>query len=169
MIHHGRRHFFFFLLIRRPPRSTLFPYTTLFRSRLVRQHLTESLLLALLGGAAGFVLATWAAGFLSSLPLGTDLPLKFDFQADGRVYLFAFGAVLLTGVIVGIIPALRVARNDVNVVLREDGRGVSDGRRRQLMRGTLVAAQLAGSVLLLIVAGLFNRSLGKAQQLYLGF
>jgi predicted permease len=139
------------------------------RGRLVRQHLTESLLLALLGGAAGLVLATWAAGFLSSLPLGTDLPLQFDFQADARVYFFAFAAVLLTGGIVGIIPALRVARSDVNVVLREGGRGSSDGRRRHLVRGTLVVAQVAGSLLLLIVAGLFIRSLDKAQQLYLGF
>ena len=139
------------------------------RGRLVRQHLTESLLLAALGGGAGLLLATWAAGFLSSLPLGTDLPLKFDFQADARVYLFAFGAVLLTGVIVGIIPALRVARSDINVVLREGGRGASDGRRRHMVRGTLVAAQVAGSMLLLIVAGLFIRSLEKAQQLYLGF
>ena len=139
------------------------------RGRLIRQHLTESLLLALLGGAAGLVLAAWAAGFLSSLPLGTDLPLKFDFQADARVYLFAFGAVLLTGVVVGIVPALRAARNDVNSVLREGGRGASDGPRRHLVRGTLVAAQVAGSLLLLIVAGLFIRSLDKAQQLYLGF
>ena len=139
------------------------------RGRLVRQHLTESLLLALLGGAAGLVLATWAAGFLSSLPLGTDLPLQFDFQADARVYLFAFAAVILTGVIVGIIPALRVARSDVNVVLREGGRGSSDGRRRHIVRGALVVAQVAGSLLLLVVAGLFVRSLDKAQQLYLGF
>ena len=139
------------------------------RGRLVRQHLTESLLLALLGGAAGLLLATWAAGFLSSLPLGTDLPIKFDFQADARVYFFAFGVVLLTGVIVGIIPALRVARTDINVVLREGGRGSSDGRSRHIVRGTLVVAQVAGSLLLLIVAGLFIRSLDKAQQLYLGF
>jgi predicted permease len=139
------------------------------RGRLVRQHLTESLLLALLGGGAGLVLATWAAGFLSSLPLGTDLPIKFDFQADARVYLFAFSAVLLTGIVVGIIPALRVARTDINIVLREGGRGSSDGPRRHLVRGTLVAVQVAGSLLLLIVAGLFIRSLNKAEQLYLGF
>lgn len=139
------------------------------RWRLVRQHLTESLLLAILGGGAGLVLATWAAGFLSSLPLGTDLPITFDFQPDIRVYSFALLAVLLTGVIVGIIPALRVARSDVNVVLREGGRGASEGRHRHLVRNTLVVAQLAGSLLLLIVAGLFVRSLGKAQQLYLGY
>jgi len=139
------------------------------RGRLVRQHLTESLLLALLGGSAGLLLASWAAGFLSSLPLGTDLPIQFDFQADTRVYFFAFAAVLLTGVIVGIIPAMRVARSDINAVLREGGRGSSDGPRRHIVRGTLVVAQVAGSLLLLIVAGLFIRSLDKAQQMYLGF
>jgi predicted permease len=139
------------------------------RGRLVRQHLTESLLLAFLGGAAGFVLAIWAAGFLSSLPLGTDLPISFDLQPDARVFGFALIAVLLTGVIVGILPALRVARADINSVLREGGRGSSDGPRRHILRGTLVVAQLAGSLLLLVVAGLFVRSLGKAQQMYLGF
>lgn len=139
------------------------------RGRLVRQHLTESLLLALLGGSAGLVLASWAAGFLGSLPLGTDLPIQFDFQADARVYLFAFSAVLLTGVIVGIIPALRAARSDINIVLREGGRGSSDGRRRHIVRGVLVVAQVAGSLMLLVVAGLFVRSLDKAERMYLGF
>jgi predicted permease len=139
------------------------------RGRLVRQHLTESLLLAILGGGTGFLLATWAAGFLSSLPLGTDLPISFDFQPDTRVYVFALVAVLITGVIVGIVPALRVARSDVNSVLREGGRGSSEGPRRHVVRNTLVVAQLAGSLLLLVVAGLFVRSLGKAQQMYLGY
>ena len=139
------------------------------RGRLVRQHLTESLLLAVLGGGAGLVLGTWAAGFLSSLPLGTDLPITFDFQPDGRVYFFAMAAVLVTGLVVGIIPALRVARSDVNSVLREGGRGSSDGPRRNFVRNTLVVAQLAGSMLLLIVAGLFLRSLSKAEKTYLGF
>ncbi len=139
------------------------------RGRLVRQYLTESLLLAFLGGGAGLVLASWAAGFLSSLPLGTDLPIAFDFQPDVRVYLFAVGAVFITGLAVGIFPALRIARNDVNSLLREGGRGTSEGPRRHLARNTLVIAQLAGSLLLLVVAGLFIRSLDKAQQMYLGF
>jgi predicted permease len=139
------------------------------RGRLIRQHLTESLLLAFLGGGAGLLLASWAAGFLSSLPLGTDLPISFDFQPDVRVYFFALAAVLITGLIVGMLPALKVARSDVNSVLREGGRGSSDGPRRNVVRSTLVVAQLAGSMLLLIVAGLFIRSLGKAQQMYLGF
>jgi macrolide transport system ATP-binding/permease protein len=139
------------------------------RGRLVRQHLTESLLLALLGGAMGFVLASWAAGFLSALPLGTDLPISFEVQPDARVYFFALSAALLTGLVVGIFPALRVSRSDVNVVLREGGRGASDGKRRYFVRNALVVAQLAGSMLLLIVAGLFLRSLGNAQKTYLGF
>jgi predicted permease len=139
------------------------------RSRLVRQYLTESLLLAFLGGAAGLLLATWASSFLSSLSLGTSLPIQFDFRPDGRVYLFALAAVLLTGLIVGIVPALRIARTTINSVLHEGGRGSSEGPRRQFARSSLVAAQVAGSLVLLIVAGLFVRSLNKAQSIYLGF
>jgi len=139
------------------------------RWRLVQQHLTESMLLALLGGGAGLLLANWAAGFLSSLPLGTNLPITFNFEPDLRVYVFALASVLVSTVVVGLIPALRVARYDVNSVLREGARTASEGRRRHFARNTLVVAQLAGSLLLLIVAGLFVRSLDKAQQIYLGF
>jgi predicted permease len=139
------------------------------RARLVKQYLTESLLLAILGGGAGLLLATWAAGFLSGLPLGTDFFITLDFDPDARVYAFALLAVLVTGLLVGILPALRVARRDVDIVLREGGRVSSDGPRRQFVRNTLVGAQLAGSLVLLIVAGLFVRSLNKAQQVDLGF
>jgi predicted permease len=139
------------------------------RWRLVRQHLTESLLLAFLGGGVGLLLANWAAGFLSSLPLGTTLPITFNFEPDLRVYLYALASVLVTAVVVGLMPALRVARYDVNSVLRKGGRTASEGRRRHIARNALVVAQLAGSLLLMIVAGLFVRSLDKAQQLYLGF
>jgi predicted permease len=139
------------------------------RARLVRQYLTESLLLAFLGAGGGMLLAYWATRYLSTLSLGTDLPIQLDFMPDARVYLFALGAALATGVIVGVFPALRVARRDVSSVLHEGGRGSSDGRRRQFVRGTLVVAQVAGSLVLLIVAGLFIRSLGKAQTIYLGF
>ena len=139
------------------------------RGRLVRQHLTESLLLALFGGGAGLVLASWTGTYLSSLPLGTSLPIHFDFQPDGRVILFALGAVFLTALIVGIVPAWRVARTNVNLVLHEGGRGSSDGPRRQIARSTLVVAQVAGSLVLMVVAGLFIRSLNKAENIYLGF
>ncbi len=139
------------------------------RGRLVRQHLTESLVLAILGGATGLLLGWWSSGFLSSLSLGTDLPITFNFQPDLNVYLFTLAAVLVTGGVVGIMPALRVARTDVNSMLREGGRGSSDGPRRHLVRNSLVMAQVAGSLLLLIVAGLFVRSAGRARQISLGF
>ena len=137
--------------------------------RLVRQSLTESVLLALLGGSLGLLFGWWASGFLSSIPLGTDLPVQFNFQPDLRVFVFTGLAVLLTAIVVGVIPAVPVAKTDVNHVLREGSRGSSEGKRRNLVRNTLVVAQLAGSLLLLVVAGLFIRSLGKAEKLYLGF
>ena len=138
------------------------------RMRLVRQYLTESLLLAVFGAAGGMLLTYWATRFLSSIPLGTDLPIQLKFVPDVRVYLFALGAALVTGLIVGVFPALRVARRDVSSVLHDGARGSSGGRRRQIVRGSLVVAQVAGSLVLLIVAGLFVRSLGKAQTIYLG-
>ncbi len=137
--------------------------------RLVRQYLTESLLLSLLGGGAGLLLGSWAAGILGSLRLGSELPITFDFHPDATVYLFALAAVLLTGLIVGILPALRAARTNVITVLHEGGRGSSSGPRRQLARNALVVAQVAGSLVLLIVSGLFIRSLDKAQKINLGF
>jgi predicted permease len=139
------------------------------RVRLIRQYLTESLMLALFGGIAGMLLGWWAAGFLGSLNLGTDLPVKFNFDPDLRVFLFALGVVVLTGAVVGILPALRVARTDVNTMLREGGRSSTDGGRRHWVRNGLVMAQVAGSLLLLIVAGLFVRSARHAEQISLGF
>ncbi|MGB6496659.1 MAG: ABC transporter permease, partial [Candidatus Acidiferrum sp.] len=139
------------------------------QGRLVRQYLTESLLLAFLGGGAGLFLGSWAAGILGSLRLGTDLPIQFDFRPDTTVYLFALATVLVTGLIVGIMPALRAARTNVILVLHEGGRGSSSGPRRQFARNSLVVAQVAGSFVLLIVAGLFMRSLGKAEKINLGF
>lgn len=139
------------------------------RTRLIRQYLTESLMLAIFGGSAGMLLGWWAAGFLGSLNLGTDLPIQFNFDPDLRVFLFALSVVLFTGAVVGILPALRVARTDVNSMLREGGRGTTDGGRRHWLRNGLVMAQVAGSLLLLVVAGLFVRSARKAEHLSLGF
>ena len=139
------------------------------RGTLLREQLTESLLLSLLGAGAGLLLASWATGFLTSIPLGTDLPITFDFHPDGRVYVFALAVALVTTMISGIVPALRAARADVGAFLREGERGSSAGLRRRFVRNTFVVAQVAGSLLLLVVAGLFVRSLGKAEHLNLGF
>src|SRR5205814_7725300 len=79
------------------------------RSRLVRQLLTESILLALLGGFAGLVLGFGGSSLLGSLNLQTDLPIRLDFGLDWRVFGYAFAAALLTGVVVGIVPAVRAS------------------------------------------------------------
>ncbi|MDE3137365.1 MAG: ABC transporter permease [Acidobacteriota bacterium] len=137
------------------------------RARLVRQLLTESLLLALSGGVAGVLLGAWASRMLGSIHLHTDFPVRLNFSLDWRVLFYAVGAALLTGIVVGIIPALRAARCNVSEVLHEGGRTVSGGRHR--LRSALVMAQVGGSLMLLIVAGLFMRSLAKAQRSNLGF
>lgn len=137
------------------------------RSRLIRQLLTESVLLALFGGIAGIALGTWASSSIGSISVGTEIPIRLDFGFDWRVFAYAFAAALLTGLIVGAVPAIRASRANIAGVLHEGGRGVVGGKHR--FRNSLVALQVAGSLMLLIVAGLFMRSLGKAQQTTLGF
>jgi predicted permease len=137
------------------------------RARLVRQLLTESLLLALFGCAAGIILGLGGSTAFSSISLHTSVPIILDFRFDWRVFAYALAAAALTGVLVGIVPALRAARGDINEILHEGGRTSTAGGHR--LRSALVAAQVGGSLVLLIVAGLFVRSLEKAQHTNLGF
>ena len=137
------------------------------RGRLMRQMLTESNLLALLGCAGGIVLGIVGSRVLSSLNLGTAIPIVLDFSFNWRVFSYAFAAALLTGILVGVVPALRSSRGNLSEVLHEGGRTATG--RRQRLRSTLVVAQVAGSLVLLIVAGLFVRSLQNVQHTNLGF
>lgn len=137
------------------------------RQTLVRQLLTESLLLGLAGGAGGVLLGSLASGALSSLRVGTDLPFRLDFTFDWRVFSYAFAGALITGIVVGVVPALRASKADVNEVLHQGGRGSVGGRHR--LRNALVSAQVAASLALLIIAGLFTRSLSAVQHVDLGF
>jgi predicted permease len=137
------------------------------RIRMIRQLLTESVLLALLGGVAGVLLGYWGSSALGSINVQTDLPVHFDFGFDWRVFGFATAAALLTGIIVGIVPAVRASRGNLSAILHEGGRGVVGGKNR--LRSTLVVVQVAGSLMLLIIAGLFTRSLAQAQRTDLGF
>ena len=137
------------------------------RGALVRQLLTESILLAMLGGIAGIVLGYWGSTTVSSIRVGTDLPVRLDFGFDWRVFCYAFAAALATGVVVGIVPALRSSRANLNDVLHKSGRGVIGGKSR--VRSALVMAQVGGSLAMLIIAGLFTRSLGQVQRANLGF
>jgi putative ABC transport system permease protein len=137
------------------------------RGRLIRQLLTESVLLALAGGFAGILLGFLGSSALSSVNIQVDLPVRLDFGFDWRVFAYAFSAAFITGIIVGIFPAVRISRGNLSSILHEGGRGLVGGRNR--LRGSLVVAQVAGSLMLLIIAGLFTRSLDKAQRTNLGF
>ena len=136
-------------------------------TRLIRQLVTESVVLALAGGAAGIAIGLSGSSLLSALNIHLDLPVRFDFSFDWRIFGFALAIALATGVIIGLIPALRASRHDLRTLLHEAGRGVIAGRHR--LRDSLVIAQVGGSLMLLIIAMLFTRSLGKAQQSDLGF
>jgi predicted permease len=137
------------------------------RARLIRQLLTESVLLAVVGGLAGILLGRWGSAAISSVPIQTDLPINFDFSLDWRVFAYSFAAALMTGVIVGIVPAVRASRGNFSALLHGGGRGVVGGKHR--LRSALVVAQVAGSLMLLIIAGLFMRSLGQVHKIDLGF
>ena len=140
------------------------------RARLIRQALTESLLLAMLGVVGGLILGKWASdGFAASIDLATDLPTVLDFSFDWRVFSYSLAAAVVTGLLIGIWPALRASRTDASAALHEGSRGQTGGPGRQRLRSFLVVGQVAGSLMLLIVAGLFMRSLQNAQNLKLGF
>ena len=139
------------------------------RGRLIRQVLTESIMLALFGGAGGLVVGVWASGAIASLLPASRFPVRLDFSFDWRVFAYAMAAALLTGTLMGVWPALRAGRADVNGVLHGGGRSDTAGVGRHRVRSVLVVAQVGGSLVLLIVAGLFVRTLFRAQRAYLGF
>jgi len=137
------------------------------RSRLIRQLLIESLLLTLLGCVAGIALGLAASRWLGSINLHVSFPFVLDFQFDWRVFSYAFGAAVVTALLVGIAPALRATRANLNDLLHESACTTTTGRQRT--RSVLVVAQVGGSLMLLIVAGLFVRSLRHVQRVNLGF
>jgi predicted permease len=139
------------------------------RARLIGQVFIESLVLAMSGAVGGMALGTWATRWISDLRLASVVPVTLDFALDWRVIAYTLGVAVCTGVIVGLWPALRVARTSVNEALRQAGRGGTGGPSRHRIRSLLVAGQMAGSLMLLIVAGLFVRSLQNLQRVYLGF
>ena len=138
------------------------------RGRLVRQMVTESLMLAAIGGAAGVLFGTWTARVLAALRLPGDLPVRFDFDLDGRVLAYAVTLALVTGLLVGLVPAVRVSGADLDRTLRQARHG-SPGTHGHRIRGVLVVAQIAFCFVLLAAAGLFVRSLFEAERADLGF
>ena len=138
------------------------------RSRLIRQLLTESMLLGLLGGTLGLMAAYASVGLLTSAASST-LPRIEDVSIDHRVLLFTLGISLLTAFFFGLIPALQVSRADVHEALKEGGRGTSAGSGRKRVRSVLVVAEIAISVTLLIGAGLMLKSLNRVLHADPGF
>ena len=139
------------------------------RTRMVRLLLVESLLLSIAGTAFGLLLARWTTNlFLGTIDIGTDIPLNLDFHYDWRVFLYAALTGAITGLLMGIVPALRASRADVKALLHDGGYGIAGGGRHRL-RSAMVVAQVGGSLVLLIVAGLCMRSLQQAQRVDLGF
>ncbi len=137
------------------------------RGRLLRQLLLESLILFLIGGAAGTLLAIAATRALASVHLPLPIPLVLDFHPDFLVLGISLLVTLTVGVVFGLAPALQAARSDPALVLREGATSLRVARSR--LRGALVTGQVAGTACLLVTAGLFARGLAQAGAIRPGF
>ena len=144
------------------------------RGRLISQLLTETVILSLLGGCAGLALAFWAVRILIGLMPLQAMPIDLDVSPDARLLGFSFAVSLLTGMICGLAPALKATRPDVGSILKNDSAASGAflsriGLARLDLRKSLVVGQVALSLLLLIGAGLFVRSLENLRDLDPGF
>jgi putative ABC transport system permease protein len=137
------------------------------RARIVRQLVTESVLLSLAGGLGGLLLAVWINDLVTSIKLPTDIALVFDLHLDWRVLLFALAVSLATGVFFSLLPALQSSRPELVPALKDEASMA--GFRRSRLRNALVIVQVALSLVLLVCAGLVVRSLQVAQRTRPGF
>jgi predicted permease len=138
------------------------------RMRIVRQLVTESLVLAITGATLGVVVASWALrGVLHLYP--QNLPRAQEVSIDYRVLLFTIGLSIVTGILFGLVPALQTSKPNLTGAMREGERTTTVGSGRSRLRSTLVIAETALGVMLLIGAGLLIRSLQKLSQVDLGF
>jgi predicted permease len=137
------------------------------RMRLIRQLLTESVLLSLVGGIAGVMLAFWIVNVLLAFKPPIDFPLAMDINVDWRVLLFSLFVSLLAGMIFGLAPALQATRPGLSQALRETS--AQGGAARTRLRSVLVVAQIAISLVVLIAAGLVVRTLQQLQTMNPGF
>ncbi|MFZ0278769.1 MAG: ABC transporter permease [Candidatus Sulfotelmatobacter sp.] len=138
------------------------------RGRLVRQTLTETMLLAILGGSLGLLLGNGIGRLSGSIHL-PNFPLHLDSSFDWPVFAYAFLVILFVGTFLGLSSAFKTAGTDVNVLLHQGNRRGGPGAGHHRTRSDLMALQVAGSLILLIIAGLFLRSLQNAERMDLGF
>ena len=137
------------------------------RMRVIRQLLTESVMLSLLGGAVGLLLAVWWSDLLVALGK-EDIPRALHVGIDWRVLGFTLGISLLTGLIFGLAPAFHSSKRELVETLKEGGRGTSEGARRNRVRNVLVVTELAIAVVLLVGAGLLIKSLWRLRNVNSG-
>jgi predicted permease len=139
------------------------------RGRLIRQLLTESLLLAMLGGILGVLLAYWAVDLLKAWMPHTYLPVGLTMRVDAQTLGFTVLLTLATGVVFGLVPAMQASKPDLNSTLKEGGRGSGAAASHHRLRSLLVIAEVALSLVLLVGAGLCIKSVQRARQADLGF
>jgi putative ABC transport system permease protein len=138
------------------------------RLRVIRQLLTESVLLALAGGGSGLLLALWGLNVLAALQPG-NIPRLAELSIDRGALLFTLAVSLLTGIVFGLAPALQASKPDLNDALKEGGKGTSEGGSRQRLRSILIVSEIALSLVLLIGAGLMIKSFWRLLQVDPGF
>jgi predicted permease len=138
------------------------------RSRLIRQMLTENLLLALIGGALGILLASWASEALVAMVSGGPEPLPLNVAPDARILIFTLLVSVATVLLFGIAPALRATRVELTSALKE-GKGSVGARGRRTLANSLIVSQVALSLVLLIGAGLFLRTIVNLENAPTGF
>jgi len=138
------------------------------RGSLVRQLLTESLVLALAGGVGGTLLSAWGTRVLAAMAQD-NLPRATGIHTDVYVLGFTLGISVLAGLLFGLVPAVQISRPDLNTDLRSEGRGSTSGRRRNAVRNLLVVSQVALSLVLLIGAGLLVRNFVQLRRANPGF
>jgi putative ABC transport system permease protein len=138
------------------------------RLRVVRQLLTESLLLALAGGTVGLLLSVW--GLKALVAFGPDkIPRRGEISIDAVVLAFTLGVTILTGLIFGLVPALEASRPDLNESLKEGGKAAGAGAKQTRLRSALVVSEIALSLVLLVCAGLLIRSFVRLLDVNPGF
>jgi predicted permease len=138
------------------------------RWRIVRQMLTESLLLSLAGGILGLTLASWGLKMMMATAV-IFWPRVMDLSLDVRILAFTTAVTLLTGLSFGLVPALQASKPSLNEMLKDAGRGSTEGGRRRLVRNALVVVEVAISLVLLVGAGLLMRSFIGLQKVAPGF
>jgi predicted permease len=139
------------------------------RWTLVRQLMTETVVLAVLGGLGGLLLAQWTLSLVVGFQPPIPIPINLDLSPNGTVLWFTLLVAVAAGMLFGLVPALQSTRPDVAPTLRDESGAVAGGRSRWSLRNGLVVAQVSLSFVLLIGAGLFVRSLQKAQAIDPGF